>query len=294
MDENTETTTAITTEPMTEPTAPETTPAAAPTMAGLNAEYLNHPSLQKFGGDVNKLAGSYLGLEKAFSGNKVAVPTDENDATAWGLYDKAFQVPEKADGYALENVPEEADLTAFKQLMKDNHVPAKTAQKLCDAYIAEIMGRVTAEQEKNELDRVDAEQSLKKEWGLKYAQNMAIAADFLKKNYGESDDDRREALDKYGNDPKFIKMLVTMAGKVSEGNLGGMTGQSTSLALTPAEAKQELNAIYNDINHPYWTGARNHRDNPRWAAERRLAPVTAAEHRAAVARVEELKRMAGG
>ena len=291
MDENTETTTATTTEPMTEP---ETTPQTAPTMAGLSAEYLNHPSLQKFGGDVNKLAGSYLGLEKAFSGNKVAVPTGDDDAAAWGMYDKAFQVPETAEGYALENVPEEADLTTFKQVMKDNHIPAKTAQELCDAYIADITAQLESQAAARQQQRDGAEEELKKEWGMKYTANMQMAADFLKKNYGETEEDRGMALEKYGNDPKFIKMLVNMAGKVSEGNLGGMTGQSTSMVSTPAEAQAELNAIYGDLNHPYWTGARNHRDNPRWAADHGLTVVSKAEHQAAINRVETLKRMIGG
>ena len=288
MDENTETTTA------TEPAAETTTQPAIPSITGLNPEYADNPSIRKFGGDVNKMAGSYLALQQAFGGNKIAVPKDENDATAWGMYDKAFAVPETAEGYALENVPEGADLTTFKQLMKENHVPAKTAQKLCDAYIADIMAQAEARAEERRKQRDGAEAELKKEWGMKFNANIQKAADFLKKNYGESEDDRREALEKYGNDPKFIRMLVNMASKVSEGELGGMTGQSTSIALTPAEARAELNAILNDVNHPYWTGARNKRDNTRWAAEHNLTPVTAAEHRAAVARVEELRRMAGG
>lgn len=292
MDEITETNSETNTEPMTAPV--ETAPAAAPMIAGLATEYAESPSIKKFGGDVNKMAGSYLALEQMLGGNKIAVPRDKDDAAAWGMYDKAFAVPETADGYALENVPEGADLTAFKQIMKDNHIPPTTAQKLCDAYISDITAQMNAMQEKRQQEYATAETELKKDWGMKYDANMKAAVQFLKQNYGETEEDRAAALDKYGNDPKFIKMLVNMAGKVSEGNLGGMTGQSTSMVKTPSEAKAELQSIYADVNHPYWTGARNWRDNPKWAADHNLPPVSRAEHQAAIARVEELKRMAGG
>ena len=289
MDEITEDTNTETTA-----SAPETTPQAGPTIVGLNPEFADNPSIKKFAGDVNKLASSYIEAQHFIGRNKIAVPSGDDDAQAWEVFDNAFSVPKTAEEYALENVPEGADLSTFKKLMKENHVPAKTAQKLCDAYIADITAKQNAEWEKGEREYQNALATLKKEWGMKFNANVQKATDFFKKNYGESEEDRREALDRYGNDPKFIKMLVNLAGRVSEGELGGMTGQETSFVKTPAEAQRELNAILSDTTHPYWTGARNHRDNAKWASDRNMTVVSPAEHRAAIERVEALKKMIGG
>ena len=106
--------------------------------SALSVEYQNNPSITKFGGDVNKLAKSYLSLESLMGQGRVAIPKDENDANAWGLYDKAFGVPEAADGYEL-NAPEGADLTTFKDLMKQNHISPAVAQKLLDAHLNEFV-----------------------------------------------------------------------------------------------------------------------------------------------------------
>ena len=51
--------------------------------SALSAEYQNNPSITKFGGDVNKLAKSYLSLESLMGQGRVAIPKDDNDVNAW-------------------------------------------------------------------------------------------------------------------------------------------------------------------------------------------------------------------
>lgn len=257
----------------------------------LSAEYQSHPSITKFGGDVNKMAKSYLSLESLMGQGRLAVPKDENDANAWGMYDKAFGVPEAPDGYEL-TAPEGASLDEFKSLMKANHIPPTVAQKLLDAHLNEFTQYENIKKQEMEAAKNEAETQLKQEWGMKYNENMSTAAKFLEKMSGNKAD-YDYFLGKIGNDAKFIKLLARMGESVSEGSLGGFEGQASGFTKTPTEAKAELDKILNDPNDAYWAGARNQRNNPVWCKKNNQPWISENERKARVAYVQSLMQMQG-
>lgn len=259
--------------------------------SALSAEYQENPSITKFGGDVNKMAKSYLSLESLMGQGRVAIPKDENDANAWGLYDKSFGVPEAADGYEL-TAPEGADLATFKSLMKENHIPSAVAQKLLDAHLNEFVNYEGAKQQEAEAAKSAAEAELKQEWGMKYGENMNNAAKFLEKMSGNKAD-YDYFLGKIGNDTKFIKLLARMGESVSEGSLGGFEGQASGFTKTPAEAKAELDKVLNDPDDAYWAGARNQRHDPVWCKKNNKPWISETERKARVAYVQSLMQMQG-
>lgn len=259
--------------------------------SALSAEYRDNPSITKFGGDVNKLSKSYLELQSLMGQGRVTIPKDDADAVAWGLYDKAFGIPDTAEGYQL-NAAEGADLAEFKSLMKQNHISPAVAQKLLDAHLHEFEVYEQMKEQQAEVDKSNAEQQLKKEWGLKYSENMSKAAKYLEKMSG-SKEDYEYFLGKIGNDAKFIKLLAQMGNSISEGSLGGMEGQVSGFTKTPSEAKAELDKILNDPSDAYWAGARNRRNDPMWCKQNNQSFVSEAERKARVSYVQSLMAMQG-
>ena len=259
--------------------------------SALSAEFKENPSITKFGGDINKLAGSYISLQSLMGQGRVAIPKDDADTVAWGMYDKAFNVPETPDKYQL-TANADIDLTEFKALMKQNHIPQATAQKLLDAHLHEFVAAKQIEQQQAETDKTNAEAELRKEWGMKYTQNLETARNFLKKVSG--DDENFEYFNsKIGNDPRFIKLLAQMGNSISEGSLGGFEGQSSGFAKTPAEAKAELAKIMNDPNDAFWAGAKNKRNDPNWCRQNNASFVSEEERKQRVEYVQSLMQMQG-
>ncbi|MBE6453565.1 MAG: hypothetical protein E7017_01595 [Alphaproteobacteria bacterium] len=282
----------LTTAPEGQPdNATTTTTSGYDLSSALSVEYQNNPSITKFGGDVNKLAKSYLELQGLMGQGRVAIPKDDNDVNAWGLYDKAFGVPDAATGYEL-TAPDGADLTGFKDLMKQNHISPTVAQKLLDAHLSEFSNYEALKKQEAEVAKNAAETALKQEWGLKYPENMSKANKYLEK-MSENQEDYKYFLDKIGNDAKFIKLLARMGDNISEGSLGGMEGQVSGFTKTPSEAKAELDRIMNDPEDAYWAGSRNKRNDPAWCKQNNKSFVSEQERKARVNYVLSLMQMQG-
>lgn len=282
----------LTTAPEGQPdNATTTTTSGYDLSSALSVEYQNNPSITKFGGDVNKLAKSYLELQGLMGQGRVAIPKDDNDVNAWGLYDKAFGVPDAAAGYEL-TAPDGADLTGFKDLMKQNHISPTVAQKLLDAHLSEFSNYEALKKQEAEVAKNAAETALKQEWGLKYPENMSKANKYLEK-MSENQEDYKYFLDKIGNDAKFIKLLARMGDNISEGSLGGMEGQVSGFTKTPSEAKAELDRIMNDPEDAYWAGSRNKRNDPAWCKQNNKSFVSEQERKARVNYVLSLMQMQG-
>lgn len=258
--------------------------------SALSAEYRDNPSITKFGGDVNKLSKSYLELQSLMGQGRVAIPKDDNDGVAWGLYDKAFGVPDNAADYQLTG--EGADLVEFKNLMKQNHISPAVAQKLLDAHLNEFKVYENLKAQQAEQAKQTAEAELKKEWGLKYNENMELARTFLQKMSGNQEEyDYFNSL--IGNDAKFIKLLSRMGSQISEGSLGGFEGQVSGFTKTPSEAKTEFQRIMNDPNDAFWAGSKNKRNDPNWCRQNNQSWVSDEERRARVDYVNSLMQMQG-
>ena len=260
--------------------------------SSLNDEYKNHPSIQKFN-DANGLAKSYLSLESMMGQEKIPVPKDENDANAWSVYNKAFNVPESAEKYDLkiEGV-ETPQLDKFKSIMHKNHISNTAAQELLDAHVQDFKDYENAKVQQFNAESQKVTEQLKTEWGLKYDENLKTARTFLEK-MSESPEEYKYFDEKIGNDPKFIKLLTKMGNSISEGSLGGFEGQVGGFTKTPAEAKQELDKIMNDPNDAFWTGARNKRNDAKYCKDHNISYVSEEERKARVAYVNSLMQMQG-
>lgn len=261
--------------------------------SSLNEEYRNHPSIQKFT-DTNGLAKSYLSLESLMGQEKIPVPKNAEDSNAWALYNKAFNVPETPDKYnikieGIENLEEDA-LTGYKALMHKHHLSNDVAQELLTEHINAIKEYENVKQQQQQIEMEEATSNLKKEWGLKYEENLKTALNYLEKLSVD-----KEEFDyfnsKIGNDAKFIKLLSKMGNSISEGSLGGFEGQAKGFTLTPSEAQAEFDRIMNDSTDAYWAGVRNKRNDMKYAKENNISYVSEDERKARVQYVQSLMAM---
>lgn len=260
--------------------------------SNLSEEYRNHPSIQKFT-DANGLAKSYLSLESLMGRDKIPVPKGADDVTAWGFYNKAFNVPDSIQGYDLKiEGAEDAKLDGLKELMLKHHIPNDTAQELLNAHIEDIKDYENAKIQAFNAESEEATKQLKSEWGLKYDENIKLARTFLEK-MSANKEEFDYFNDKIGNDVHFIKLLSKMGSSISEGNLGGFEGQAGGFTKTPAEAKAELDKIMNDPSDAYWAGSMNRRNDAKYCKEHNLTFVSEEERKARVAYVNSLMQMQG-
>ena len=260
--------------------------------SSLSDEYRNHPSIQKFS-DANGLAKSYLSLESLMGRDKVPVPKSPDDLTAWGLYNKAFNVPDTIEGYDLKvEGAEGQDFKGLKELMLKYHIPNETAQALLDAHVQDFKEYENAKVQAFNSEAEEATKQLKAEWGLKYDENLKTAKNFLEK-MSDNKEEFDYFNDKIGNDVHFIKLLSKMGNSISEGSLGGFEGQTGGFTKTPAEAKAELDKILNDPSDAYWAGSRNRRNDVKYCKEHNLSYVSEEERKARVAYVNSLMQMQG-
>ena len=288
----------MTDEPMTTDTPVETTDNVEAGgeqqhwYSGLSEEYKNHPSIQKFS-DANGLAKSYLSLESLMGRDKIPVPKGADDVTAWGFYNKAFNVPETIEGYDIkvEGLDQE-NLNGLKSLMLKHHISNDVAQELIDAHIQDFKDYENAKVQAFNAEQEEATKQLKAEWGLKYNENLKSAKNFLEK-MSSSKEEFDYFNDKIGNDVKFIKLLSKMGNSISEGNLGGFEGQAGGFTKTPAEAKAEFDRIMSDPTDAYWAGSMNRRNDAKYCREHNLQYVSEEERKARVAYVNSLMKMQG-
>lgn len=154
----------------------EGTTAAAPTTP---TPWAANPSLQKFGGDAEKLAHSYLELEKSFSG-RVRIPGDASTPEEVASFRKALGVPEKSDGYTitLPAAPEgkQADDSLLKTFMPIFHKAGLTnaqAQQIAQGYTEAMAGKVITDPVEVGTLRQENLTELEKAWGPAFKQEMA-------------------------------------------------------------------------------------------------------------------------
>jgi hypothetical protein len=258
---------------------------------GLGDGLAEHPSITKFTSQED-LAKSYVSLQTMFGQEKIPIPKSEDDVQAWEMYNKAFGVPDSHEGYNIETNLDPTALSEFTSIMHKNRIPDSVANNLFNEYVTAIQGAKEMEAQQFQQEASNAENSLRKEWGIEYDKNIEQARNYLIKVAGD-EESFNYYNEKVGNDPKFIKLFAKMGESISEGELGGFEGQNTGFGNTPAEAKTELDKILNDPNHAYWAGAKNKRNDLRFCKEHGITPVSESERKDAVNYVNSLMKRIG-
>ena len=212
-------------------------------------------SLQNFT-DAGQLAKSYIHAQRMVGADKMPVPTKNFTDDDWKETFTKLGVPASPDKYDVNyNLQEGATDQPVKDFISHAHTLGLLPQQLqgvLDYYGNLEQTSLDNAQKDQELNRVNNETALRKEFGLAFDTKVNAANNMFKNFFAEElAEVKLQDGTSIGNHPGFIKALATMSEKISEDTISA--GQeSASGLLTPQEAQKEVSKIMGDPKHPYW------------------------------------------
>ena len=185
----------------------------------------------------------------------MAIPTKNFTEDDWQETFVKLGVPETPDKYDVKyTVQEGVSDQPVKDFVSHAHKLGLMPQQLqgvLDYYTGIEQSAVDTAQKDLELNRVNNESELRKEFGLAYDKKMNQANTVFKNFFAEDlAEIKLQDGTPIGNHPGFIRALTTMSEKFSEDSISA--GQETAGNLTPSEAQKEVTKILGDQAHPYW------------------------------------------
>lgn len=263
--------------PVTEQAPVEQAPAPAPEPAVASIPLDSIP--EKFRSNPEQLVQSYTELESQM-GRRMPMPTEDSSQEVWnefndkvlgtgkfipkptdeeGLNDLYNQLgrPESPEQYDL-GIPDEAsqyfnqnDLNIFKELAHQNGLN----QKAVKAFAEFEAGRVQKHLEAAEGMANEARQKLEQEWGAEYDTRLGVAEQAL----STYQDKFPEYVQQIAQSPlrynPVIRMALAELGQQmrEDGHIPSQPG--TQFGTSASEAKEKLNEIMGNNQHPYFTEA---------------------------------------
>tara|TARA_S200002703_G_scaffold158363_1_gene168535 strand:+ start:1571 stop:2413 length:843 start_codon:yes stop_codon:yes gene_type:complete len=231
-------------------------PQAQPSFIdSLPEDIRSESSLQNFT-DAGQLAKSYIHAQRMVGADKMPVPTKNFTNDDWKETFTKLGVPSSPDKYDVQyNLQEGANDQPVKDFISHAHTLGLLPQQLqgvLDYYGNLEQTSLDNAQKDQELNRVNNETALRKEFGLAYDKKLNQANDVFKNFFAEElAEVKLQDGTSIGNHPGFIKALATMSEKFSEDTISAGQESAGGL-LTPQEAQKEVSKIMGDINHPYW------------------------------------------
>lgn len=212
-------------------------------------------SLQNFT-DAGQLAKSYIHAQRMVGADKMPVPTKNFTDDDWKETFTKLGVPSSPDKYDVQyNLQEGANDQPVKDFISHAHTLGllpKQLQGVLDYYGNLEQTSLDNAQKEQELNRVNNETALRKEFGLAYDKKLNQANDVFKNFFAEElAEVKLQDGTSIGNHPGFIKALATMSEKFSEDTISAGQESAGGL-LTPQEAQKEVSKIMGDLKHPYW------------------------------------------
>jgi hypothetical protein len=217
---------------------PETNTPAGNWRDGLSDDYKDKFTEFK---DINSVFKGYDSLVSKMGKNPIVKPKEGASEQELKEYNtmlrKELGAPEDVSAYDFklsEDLPEgfidDKQLGAMKEVFLEEGIPADAAQRIIDKYLD---GQVEAYNEFNnsaENAKEEAITTLKDQWKDEYDGNVNKAIAFADK-YAPP-----EVVEKFGNDPDFIKYTLSLHQLTSENRIDN---EGMQVKSTPAEMRAE-------------------------------------------------------
>ena len=241
-------------------TAASTSAGSSPAFADTLPADLREMALFKDIKDMDGLARSYANAAKMVGMDKaqlVALPADDSDPAAMeAIYNKLGR-PEKPDGYKLspvelpEGLPRDAELEkTFLGRAHELGLSTKQADGLFKWWSEVNVAKFAEADKQLAAAHQAANQALKADWGAAYDAKIALAGKAInqyQQQLGLGDGLVKELEAGLGNNPALAKLFAHLGEGISEpSELPGRTTGRVDQALSPTEAKQEINALHAD------------------------------------------------
>jgi len=222
--------------------------------ANLDPAIKDHPCLANFNNSED-VVKSYVGVQPIIGREKIPLPPENATKEDWDMVFDRLGRPSTIDGYKIapakmpEGFPAQSEekLKGFKAKALELGLLPAQADSLYQWYMGDVSAEYNNHMEGLAVKKGDAEAGLRKEWGKGYDAKIASARQVVNE-FG--DPEFGELIDSgLGNDPRFLKFLAKLGGKISE---DGITTGQPEVTLTPEEAMGEIRKIQGDPKHPYF------------------------------------------
>lgn len=224
----------------------------------LTPDLKGSPMVGKFSDDATGLAKaleSYANLEKLLGHEKVPVPKDLNDKEAWDRFSKAFSIPDKPDGYKLDDpqLPEEMkglsfDKAKFAEVVHGLKLTPAQAKGLWETYNKIQMDTYTNHLKGLETKVNDAITSLRNEWGQSFDVNVQLGQTVIDK-FADSQEAKDYITATLVKDPMGAKFLAKIGEQFAENKVPDF--QVKRFSVDPSQAMEEIQSIIRNPDHPY-------------------------------------------
>ncbi len=226
--------------------------------SSLRTDLKDSPLSQKFEDTpdgLNKALESYSNLEKLLGHEKVPIPKGPEDMEGWSRYRKAFGIPEKPEGYKLEDIklPESMkdmviDKTKFAEVAHSLDLTPAQAAKQWKIY-NDINAQTYEKFVQGHKTRItQAINTLKQEWGDTYQVNVELGQTVINK-FSDDQDTHDYLTAKLSDDPRGIKFLSKVGNQFAENKVGEF--QMKRFAMSPEEARVEIETMTRDLDGAY-------------------------------------------
>jgi hypothetical protein len=213
--------------------------------SGLAEDIRSNPHLENFQ-SPNDLAKSWINAQKLIGKEKLPVPTDKDGKEIWDAVYSRLGRPESPKNYKLPELqrpegypaPDPKEIEGILSKAHELGLNNKQIGELYKGFMEGEFAKFNQFGEQKSQTRLDAETNLRKEWGKSYEEKIGKAKQVL--NNLADDDIKAMTEEGLGNDPRFIKFLSNIAGKLSEDAMGG---KPSGFSMSPDEAKSEIARI---------------------------------------------------
>ena len=224
----------------------------------IKSDYANAASLKTYEDNPQGLEnaiGELLNLKSLLGHTKVPLPKDDKDIAGIQAFNKAMGIPDTADGYGLKDavLPDNMknmsfDKKTFAETIHKFGLTPKQASGLWQAYTEMSMGAYNKYVTDNNAQLAQLVNGLKQEWGDAYDTNVELGQMVINK-FSDSEEAANFVTASLLKNPQGAKFLAKIGSQFAENKIGDFKYQRFS--FTPEQAKQEIDKIMNDPNHPY-------------------------------------------
>jgi len=226
----------------------------------LGADLKGSPLLQKFDDTpegLGKAFSSHANLEQLLGHEKVPIPKDVNDVEGWSRFSKAMGIPDKAEGYGLQDakLPESMvkqgltlDKKQFAELMHKEKVHPSAVKGLWDDYQKiniEAYNKALAAHQEGLTKTIN---QLKSEWGEAYDANVELGQTVINK-FSDDQEVNDYLTASMTKDPRMIKFLAKIGSEFAENKIGEFS--ASRFSVTPEQAREDYQKMSRDLDGPY-------------------------------------------
>ena len=195
-------------------------------------------------------------LERMKGADTMVKPSDKFGDEDWDNFHKAGGwTGEAIQMSSPEGLPDgiwnEDRATGFSEVFNQLRLTPQQQAGIVEAYNADLMQQVNDMGNATETSMTELKANLLSEWGNAYTQKEHLANYTVEKGTGGDAEFKDRLLQKFGNDPDFIKYNANLGSGFSESG----SIPSIKTAPTPADLQTQINNIMNSdafmkANHP--------------------------------------------